>query len=96
MPPKIIVHPESWHIYENGERDYEMTCVAEGIPKVGYSWQKNGEDFQLNRQNIKVNPNTGSFTFTYLSHSDEGESFAKRFLTQMTRNIPSFTVDFIY
>ena len=59
-----------------------MLCVGEGIPMVGYSWKKNGEDFELNRQNIKVNPNTGSFTFTFLSRLDEGKLFSPRVLTQ--------------
>ena len=84
LPPKIIQHPESLHIYESGETGYKMPCVAEGIPKVEYSWKKNGEDFELNRQNIKVDTNTGSFTFTSLSRLDEGELFAHRFLTRLT------------
>ena len=50
-----------------------MTCEAEGVPEVEYSWKKNHIDFELNNQNIRPDPKTGSFTFKELYASDAGK-----------------------
>ena len=50
-----------------------MTCEAEGVPEVIYSWKKNNLDFELNGKNIMQEPGTGSFTFKELYATDEGE-----------------------
>ena len=50
-----------------------MTCEADGVPEVEYSWKKNSLDFELNEENITPEQGTGSFTFKELYATDEGE-----------------------
>ena len=58
-------------IFEVAE-SVQLDCVAEGVPAVEYTWQKNGEEFERNAANIEVIPGTGSFIFKEVYAFDEG------------------------
>ena len=73
MPPRIIEQPVAEVIYEENNKDVKITCVADGVPSVEYYWEKNQMEFDLNKENIKTENGTGSFTFKELHASDAGE-----------------------
>jgi hypothetical protein len=72
LPPKITKQPKEEILYVNGG-NILLECEAEGVPDVEYSWKKNGQDFNLNKQNIiHESEKSGTFEFAPAATFDEG------------------------
>jgi hypothetical protein len=73
VPPTILTEPDPEIIFDP-RISLELPCLAKSDPSPVYTWTKNGQYYEPNAQNNRVNKasDSGTLVFTHPESIDQG------------------------